>query len=332
MNEKKEIIIAEIGSVHDGSFGNAKKLIELAAKCGADCVKFQTHIAEAESLPSAPNPVYFNDETRIEYFNRTSFSVDQWKKLKNKAEKEGVEFLSSPFSLEAVDLLEEVGISAYKIPSGEVTNIPLLDKISELKKPVFLSSGMSNWAELDKAVEIFKNCDLTLMQCSSQYPCPPEEVGLNILSEMKERYNVQVGFSDHTLGFAASISSVAYGARVIEKHITFSKEMYGSDALHSMEPSEFYHFCKEVKHAFIMHNKSIDKDDISKYLEMKKTFQKSIVAACDISADQKIKIEHLSFKKPGDGISASDYKNLLGLKALRDIKKDQKLSYEDLFK
>ena len=199
------MIIAEIGSVHDGSFGNAQMLIELAAKCGADCVKFQTHISNAESLPSAPNPDYFRDESRIEYFDRTSFTKDQWANLKQTADEYNILFLSSPFSVEAVDFLEEVGVFAYKIPSGEVTNLPFLEKIALIGKPVFLSSGMSDWNELDEAVKVLKECDLTVLQCSSIYPCPSERVGLNVITEMKKRYQCRVGFSDHTTGMAAAI-------------------------------------------------------------------------------------------------------------------------------
>jgi N-acetylneuraminate synthase len=146
-------IIAEIGSVHDGSFGNAKKLIELAKACGADAVKFQTHIAEAETLKDAPNPPYFQDESRYDYFVRTGFSLEQWNALKVHADKIGIEFMSSPFSIEAVELLERVGMKRYKIPSGEVTNTPLLEAVVATGKSVFLSSGMSSWKELDRAVE-----------------------------------------------------------------------------------------------------------------------------------------------------------------------------------
>ena len=135
----KKIVIAEIGSVHDGSFGNAMKLIKSAAESGADCVKFQTHMAEAESLPDAPSPGYFNEESRIKYFKRTAFSLEQWKKLKDKADECGMHFLSSPFSLEAVDLLEQVKVFAYKVPSGEITNLLMLEKIAKIGKPVFLA-------------------------------------------------------------------------------------------------------------------------------------------------------------------------------------------------
>jgi N,N'-diacetyllegionaminate synthase len=167
-------IIAEIGSVHDGSFGNAIKLVEAAAACGADTVKFQTHIAEAETLADAPMPSYFTGEPRMAYFRRTGFSPDRWRQLRAACERCGVSFLSSPFSLEAVDLLQDVGVAAYKIPSGEVSNLPLLEKIATTRKPVLLSSGMSNWSELDAAVAALRpGGPITVLQCSSAYPCPP---------------------------------------------------------------------------------------------------------------------------------------------------------------
>ena len=216
------MLIAEIGSVHDGSFGNACKLIELAGVCGADAVKFQTHIADAETLINAPSPNYFKSESRFDYFKRTSFNKDQWIELKKLSESCGLIFLSSPFSIEAAELLESLNVKVYKIPSGEITNIPLLEKIASFKKPVFLSSGMSNWKELDIAFSIFNDhCELTIMQCSSMYPCPPENIGLNVLQELQQRYGCPVGFSDHSLGFAAPIAAAALGATVIEKHFTF---------------------------------------------------------------------------------------------------------------
>ena len=164
-------IIAEVGSVHDGSFGNALKLIELAAKCSADIVKFQTHIAEAETLKDAPMPSFFKGEPRYEYFKRTGFSIEEWKQLKAKCDEQRIEFLSSPFSVEAVELLEKIGIKRYKVPSGEVTNLKLLKVIAETRKPVLLSSGMSAWQELDDAVNTIKNIhnDITVLQCTSEY-------------------------------------------------------------------------------------------------------------------------------------------------------------------
>ena len=325
----KYMLIAEIGSVHDGSFGNAKKLIELAAECGADAVKFQTHIPEYETLKNSPAPKYFNDEPRFDYFKRTSFTLNQWQKLKDVSKKNNVTFLSSPFSLEAVDLLEKIDLEMYKIPSGEVTNLPLLERISKLQKPVILSSGMSNWNELDNAVKIFKgNIDLTVMQCSSQYPCKNDQVGLNVISEISSRYKCSVGFSDHTIGFAAPIAAAAKGAKIIEKHFTFSKKMYGSDAQHSMEPHEFKILSKSLKEVWEMQDNPVDKNSNFLYSDIKNIFEKSIVTSKSLKAGTTIEIQHLAFKKPGSGISAANYKNIIGKKLLVDCDKDQQIKEE----
>ena len=324
-------IIAEIGSVHDGSFGNAQRLIDAAAEAGADAVKFQTHIAEAESLPDAPSPGYFSDEPRIAYFRRTGFSPEQWKKLARHAEAAKVAFLSSPFSLEAVDLLEDVGVAAYKIPSGEVTNLPLLERIASTGKPALLSSGMSDWRELDQAVAVLKPAGgLTVLQCSSAYPCAPEQVGLNVLAEMKARYGTAIGFSDHTLGFAAAVAAAALGATVIEKHFTFSRLMYGSDAKHSMEPADFRAFCQALRDVWRMRASPVDKDDVRGYADMKRIFQKSVVTARPLKAGTVLARDMLAFKKPGDGIPASSYQSILGKTLRRDVDADHKLSGEDL--
>lgn len=324
-------VIAEIGSVHDGSFGNACRLIEAAARCGADAVKFQTHIAEAESRADAPSPPYFSDEPRMDYFRRTSFSPTQWRRLSEVAKGNRVDFLSSPFSIEAVDLLEQVGLRAYKIPSGEVSNIPLLERVAATGKAVMLSSGMSDWAELDRAVEVLRRGGpLTILQCSSVYPCPPERVGLNVIGEMRQRYGQAVGFSDHTLGFAAAAAATALGAVVIEKHFAFSRLMYGSDAKHSMEPAEFQQFCAELKAVGAMLGSPVDKGDTSDYAGMKAIFEKSIVLARDLAAGTALDRSHLAFKKPGDGISAALYRSVIGRRIRRDLRAEHKLTEEDL--
>lgn len=324
-------IIAEIGSVHDGSFGNALKLIEAAAKAGADAVKFQTHIAEAETLASAPAPAYFSDEPRVAYFRRTAFTVAQWRRLAAHASENRVIFLSSPFSLEAVDLLEEVGIAAYKIPSGEVSNLPLLERIAKTGKPVLLSSGMSGWEELDLAVAAIKDaCSTTVMQCSSAYPCPPERVGLNVIEEMALRYGLPVGYSDHTMGVAAPIAAAALGATVIEKHFTFSREMYGSDARHSMEPHEFKVMSSALREVWSMLEHPVSKSDTTSYADMKRIFEKSVVTSRAISVGEVFTVNMLAFKKPGDGIPAREYKRLLGRIAKRALESDHKINEEDL--
>jgi N,N'-diacetyllegionaminate synthase len=324
-------IIAEIGSVHDGSFGNALKLVEAAAACGADAVKFQTHIAEAETLRNAPAPAYFSNEPRFEYFRRTGFSLDQWKRLAVHCTATNVTFLSSPFSLEAVDLLEDVGVAAYKVPSGEVTNTPLLERIAKTGKPTYLSSGMSSWAELDVAVAALRpGGPLIVMQCTSAYPCPPERAGLNVLAGMSARWSLPVGFSDHTDGIAAGIAAAALGAVAIEKHFTFSRAMYGSDAANATEPALFKLYCDSIKAVAVMRSHPVDKDDVAPYRDMKRIFEKSIVTALPLKAGTRIVREHLAFKKPGDGISAALWQDLIGHRLVRDLPADHKLAATDI--
>lgn len=328
MNRK---IIAEIGSVHDGSFGNAGKLIEAAAAAGADIVKFQTHIAEAETLPNAPMPSYFKGEPRMEYFRRTAFTQAQCRELMKVAQGAGVEWISSPFSLEAVDFLEDLGMSLYKIPSGEVSNIPLHEKIAATGKPVLLSSGMSSWAELDRSVAVYQaaGTNLVVMQCTTEYPCAPEHVGLNVLAEIRERYGVAAGFSDHTLDLAAPVAAAALGATVIEKHFAFSRLMYGSDARHSLEPGEFRQMSDAIRAVWKMSDHPVDKTDAGRFAEMKRVFEKSVVSAIALSAGTKIGAAHLAFKKPGDGIPAASYSCLLGRTLKVDVSADHKFSESD---
>lgn len=323
-------LIAEIGSVHDGSFGNAVKLIEAAAKNGASAVKFQTHIAEEETLPDAPSPSYFQAERRIEYFKRTAFTLAQWHELRVTAENCGVTFLSSPFAVRAVDILEEIGISAYKIPSGEVTNIPLLERVASTGKRILLSSGMSTWEELDSAVQVCRaGGSLTVLQCTSMYPAPLNRVGLNVLGEMIERYGVPVGYSDHTMGNTAAIGAAVLGATVIEKHFTFSRLMYGSDARHSSEPEEFAALAKALREVSAILQNPVDKSDCSELVDMKNIFQKSIVSNRALFAGHKLQIEDMAFKKPGTGLSAAMFREFVGAQLRIDVPENHLFSAKD---
>ena len=328
----RTLIIAEIGSTHDGSFGNAQRLIDVATECGADAVKFQTHIASAETLRDAPMPPYFTGEPRYEYFERTAFSLEQWQALKAHCGERGVEFLSSPFSIEAVEFLEQVGVARYKIPSGEVTNLPYLEVVAQTGKPVLLSSGMSSWAELDEAVNtILRYHDnLTVLQCTSEYPCPYEHVGLNVMLEMKERYELPVGLSDHTLTNYAAYAAAVLGASVIEKHFTLSRRMYGSDAKHSLEPSEFADLVRGIRAIETMLANPVDKNDVERFRVMKQTFEKSLVSLVDIPAGAIITHEMIGMKKPGTGLPARRYKEVVGRRAVRSIPANRVLQEEDV--
>jgi N,N'-diacetyllegionaminate synthase len=330
---EKTYIIAEIGNTHEGSVGLAKRFIKEAAECGVDAVKFQTHIFEAESLVSAPNPSYFKDETRKGYFERTSFNLEEYKVLKQYAEKEcRVDFFSSPFSIEAVDLLMKVGVSTFKIPSGEVSNIPLLEYIEKTGKKIILSSGMSSWEELDRAVSVFKDrSKLTILQCTSEYPCKPENAGLNVMLEIKERYKCRVGFSDHTLGIGVPLTAVVLGASIIEKHFTLSKRMYGSDAKNSTEPEEFMHMVDNIRAAELALGSKVDKNEkVKDLINMKTVFEKSIVTKRELSIGHVIIEDDLAYKKPGDGIPAREYKNIIGRIVKDEIPANEKIDYNQL--
>jgi len=328
-------VIAELGNTHDGSFGQAKKMIKAAADCGVDAVKVQTHIFSAESLPDAPSPPYFSDESREEYFDRTSFSRDEYLALSEYASQDcGIEFLSSPFSQEAVRFLEEVGMSRYKIPSGEVNNIPLLREVAKTNKPVILSSGMSSWIELDLAVDTLRDngCDeLSILQCSSTYPCPPDRVGLNVIGELAKRYAVPTGYSDHTLGSAAPFAAVAMGATIIEKHFTLSTLMYGSDAQHSMEPGEFTEMVRGIRQIEAMLLNPVNKDQaVNDMLQMKRIFEKSVVTRKAITKGTKITAEMIAVKKPGTGVPARYFDAVIGAIARNDIETDHTISVDDI--
>ena len=325
-------IIAEVGSVHDGSFGNALKLVETVADCGADVIKFQTHIPSAETLRDAPMPPYFKGEPRFEYFERTGFPVEQWKRLATHAAECGLQFLSSPFSIEAVALLEDVGVGGYKIPSGEVTNIPMLEAIAETGKPVLLSSGMSDWRELDAAVAAIRGRHerICVMQCTSAYPCPDEKVGLNVLAEMRERWQLPVGYSDHTRDNHACFAAVALGAGVVEKHLTFSRRMYGSDAVHSAEPEQFAALVKGIRAISRMLSHPVDKNDVADRRDMKDIFEKSVVSTARIDEGAVIMADSVGVKKPGTGIPAARLREVIGRRARRDIAVDSLLQEEDV--
>jgi len=325
-------IIAEVGSVHDGSFGNALRLIAAAAAAGADTVKFQTHIAQAETLKDAPMPPYFQGEPRYAYFERTGFKLEQWRELIAACAASGAGFLSSPFSAQALDLLETAGAARYKIPSGEVTNLPLIELIAQTGKPVLISSGMSSWAELDRAVEtVVKRHDrLVVMQCTSEYPCPYEQVGLNVMLEMRARYHLPVGLSDHTLTGYAALAAVTLGAAVIEKHFTFSRLMYGSDAPHSLEPAEFADLCAGVRAIETMLAHPVDKSDAARFGQMKRIFEKSLVSLADIPAGAVLTPALVGVKKPGSGIPAARLGEVLGRRAARAVPAGRLLALEDI--
>ncbi len=321
----KKIIIAEIGSNHNGNLSLALKHIDEAKKSGADYVKFQMHISEEETTIDAPSPSYFKSESRYEYFKRINFNNSNWRKIISHCKKLNIGFLCSPFSKKAVDELEKLKVSMYKIPSGELTNHPLLIRLKKTKKFCILSTGMSNYKEIDNAVKIL-NKRLAILQCSSIYPCQNNNVGINVIKEMKNRYkkyNLHFGFSDHTLGYSASAAAASNGATIIEKHFTISKKLYGSDAKHSMEPDEFKLFTQIIKDIWKIMDKKVNKNDIKKYKKMKFIFEKGIVANQNLTKGHTLTEKDLAFKKPQNGIRADEFYSIIGKKLKKNIFKDE---------
>lgn len=324
-------IIAEVGSVHDGSFGNAQCFIDAVAKAGAWAIKFQHHIADEETTDYAPNPTYFRGESRKEYFNRISFTKHQWEILYKKAKSNSLKFIVSPFSVRSLNELKETGVDIIKIASGEVTNTELLRAVKESKIETILSSGMSSIKELEIARDILDGSLLSIMQCTSEYPCLPRNVGLNNISMLGKRFKIKRGFSDHTIGPVASILAVGEGAEYIEKHVTFSQQMYGSDARHSMEISEFPSFVNDLKLAYEIFNAKQDKDESAITLKpMKKTFEKSYVYSKDLEKGHTIQKSDLALKKPGDGLSSENLETIIGAELLRSVKYDEQVKLVDI--
>ena len=328
------LIIAEIAQAHDGSLGMAHAYIDAVAG-KADAVKFQTHIASAESTPSEPWRVQFSkqDKSRYDYWKRMEFTHDQWRELKEHANEKGLIFISSPFSLEAVDLLIGIGTDAWKIASGEVSNLPLFEKVASTEQKIFLSTGMSPMAEIDRAVELLSKDgkELTVMQCTSLYPTPPEKVGLNMMYVYRERYGVKAGLSDHTGSVYTGLAAAAMGADAIEVHVTFSREMFGPDVPVSLTMEELKMLYDGANYIRTVQENPVDKDAMAEELtDMRKLFNKSIVARDDIAKGTVISEEMLAFKKPGTGLSPDKAGSLTGKKATRDIKKDELISLSDI--
>ncbi len=324
------LIIAEIGNNHDGSVRQAERLIDAAAEAGADAVKFQTHIAEAEMLPSTPTPPHF-DEPRWEFTRRMELSEDDHVRLKAFAEERNLVFFSSPFSVEAVELLEEVGVLAYKIASGELTNPPLLEAVAATGKPVLLSSGMSGLEDVERAAATLRGhgSELLVLQCTSNYPCPPELVNLRAMAMMGERLGAPYGLSDHTPDVWTSVAAVALGAVAVEKHFTLSKRLYGPDHHASLTPEELARLVEGVRQVEAAMGSGLKERDPS-LDPARATFEKSIVAKVAIPEGAVVEREMLTTKRPGNGISAMRIGEVVGRRAAREVAANAQLEEADL--
>jgi len=331
----KCFIVAEVAQSHDGSLGMAHAYIDAISKTGADAVKFQTHIAEAETTIQEPWRVKFStqDKTRYEYWKRMEFSEEHWFELRKHADKVGLKFLSSPFSLEAVELLKRVGVCAWKIASGEVNNPLMLDAIAETGQSIFLSTGMSPMSEIDRSVKIIqeKKLPLTVLQCTSVYPTPPEKVGLNMIGDLRNRYNCGVGLSDHSGKIYPGLAATVIGIEVLEVHVTLSKEMFGPDVTSSMTVTELKMLVEGVRFVEKMKANDVDKDKLAEELcSMRKLFTKSITYKRPLLEGTVLGENDLTLKKPGNGLDAGKLPDVIGKTLKKSVSADETLLLSDL--
>lgn len=329
------MIIAEIGQAHDGSLGNAHAYIDAIASTGADAVKFQTHIAEAESSEYEPFRIKFSlqDTTRFDYWKRMEFTVEQWAGLKAHCDEAGLEFISSPFSNAAVDLLEKVGVNRYKVGSGEVNNFLMLEKIARTGKPILLSSGMSSLHELDDTISFLKpfGNSLTILQCTTAYPTQPEQWGLNVIPVFQERYRLPVGFSDHSGDIFACLAATALGAVALEFHVVFDKRMFGPDTPASLTIDQAKQLVLGIKQLKQAISNPVNKAQTGEFQPLKKIFEKSLAVNKNLPSGHIIQENDLEAKKPkGYGIPAAEFRRVLGRKLIHSMKAWDFLNETDL--
>ncbi|MDZ7696613.1 MAG: N-acetylneuraminate synthase family protein [Deltaproteobacteria bacterium] len=328
-------IIAEVAQAHDGSLGQAHAYIEAAAQAGVDAVKFQTHIAEAESTLDEPFRVRFSlqDATRYDYWSRMEFTFEQWQGLAEHAREKKLVFLSSPFSVQAVEMLEKLSVSAWKIGSGETFSDDILRTVLKTGKPVLVSTGMSTFQEIDNLTRRLntKKIPFALFQCTSKYPVDFSEVGLNIIQEMKERYCCPVGLSDHSGSIFSVLAAIAQGADIIEAHIVFDKKMFGPDTPASLTVEDFKMLTRAREAFHQMNANPVDKDKMSESMrQMRSMFGKSLATVKDLPAGSILTNEMLTAKKPGTGIPFGQKSKLIGNILKNDVSSNRLIRWEDI--
>ena len=325
-------IIAEAGVNHNGSLALAKKLAAAALAAGADVVKYQTAVPELVISRFAEKAEYQKvqtdaGESQLEMIRRLHFGFDAHRELKAYCGQLGIEYLSTPFDLASVDFLASLDLPVYKIPSGEITNLPYLERIAALKKPVILSTGMSTLPEIEDALSVLENGgagEVTLLHCNTEYPTPFADANLRAMLDLKEHFGCPVGYSDHTPGWEAAVAAVALGACVIEKHFTLDKTMEGPDHKASLEPDELAALVRAVRNTELALGNG-RKHVTQSEAKNKSVARKSIVAKRNIAAGEVFTEENITTKRPGDGVSPMRWHEVLGTKAKRAFAEDEKI-------
>lgn len=328
----KTIIIAEAGVNHNGSLDLAKELVLAAKRAGADYVKFQTSVPEKLISKVAKMAEYQKtnigkEESQLEMLRKLVLKLEDFSVLKEYCDQQGIKFMSTPFDLTSIDVLEPLGMDYWKIPSGEITNLPYLRKIAKLHQPVILSTGMSCLGEIEDALRVLteegiNKEQISLLHCNTEYPTPFEDVNLKAMLTLKECFDVRVGYSDHTKGIEVPIAAVAMGAEIIEKHFTLDKTLPGPDHVASLEPQELKAMVDSIRNiekatgSGIKQVSSSEKKNIA-------IARKSIIAARDIKAGETFTEENLTVKRPGNGINPMRWDEVIGQVAKRDFVEDE---------
>jgi len=331
-------VIAEVGVNHNGSIETAKKLVDIALKAGCDAIKFQTFKAEKIVTRQAKKAEYqirntSDLESQYEMLKVLELSQECHLELIKYCKCNEITFLSTPFDEESSDFLESIGLKMFKIPSGEITNKPLIQHIAKKQKPIILSTGMSTLGEVEEALEwIYEegNTQITLLHCTSNYPTIPEDVNLRAMITLKQAFNIKVGYSDHTLGIEIPLAAVALGATIIEKHITLSKEMEGPDHKASLEPYELIEMVSKIRNLEKALGDGLKRPTIKEY-ETRTLARKSIVAVRDISTSEVINIDMLTCKRPGSGLAPKYIDMIVGKIAKRSISADEQIDLTDVY-
>jgi len=329
---RKTFIIAEAGVNHNGSPEIAEKMIDLAAQAGSDAVKFQTFKSEKVISKFTPKAEYQKktmreDQSLLDMAMALEFDVETHKRLVNHCGRRGIIFLSAPFDLESIDLLNDLGLRTFKIPSGEITNLPYLRKLGGLKKKIILSTGMADLKEIENALRILQEAgtpkkNITVLHCNTEYPTPFEDVNLLAMRTIKEALKVDVGYSDHTLGIEVPIAAVTLGATVIEKHFTLDRNMEGPDHKASLEPGELRSMIRAIRNVENTLGNPVKKASPSEF-KNRIIVRKSIVAARNIDKKEFFTEENITAKRPATGISPLEWDDIIGKTAKRKFEKDE---------
>lgn len=328
-------IIAEAGVNHNGSYELACQLIDAAKAVGANCVKFQTFRAEEITSIHAEKAAYQKanmkngDSTQLEMLKKLELTEDEFKALKAHSEETGIDFLSTPFDLESIGFLDALGVPFWKIPSGEVTNLPYLLAIAKTKKPVVMSTGMCELDEIRAAVKSLMDngtSDITLLQCNTEYPTPYEDVNLRAMQSLQREFDLKTGYSDHTMGIEVPIAAAAMGAAIIEKHFTLDRSMEGPDHKASLEPEELAAMVRSIRNVERALGDGIKTVSVSERKNLD-IVRKSIVARCAISKGEQLTEENITTKRPGTGISPMRWFDVIGIPASRSYEKDELIEF-----